>query len=344
MKKNADFFIRLFLLAFVIPLIMSIMAYAGFFTNYTAEVFSQEGFEHYYRSGIYKYRLISPDLLIHTYQLIKAYDLPTIFPHSLTVMDSDGDPQFYSAYFYVNTFFLCLTCLIVIMILSAGRRSPDFLVLDLPIIFLCALIALTQYVIVPYDTISYFLLSLAVALILSRRRSWWRLLSLSAILVIATLIRETSAFILALYFAVDYREILPKPGNRELNSTQAAFLVLIFCFLCTYIGLRIALGSEQSIFQAFLLARNMNLSYSILGLLFFASVSLLFLTTPPITKEMTIFSVVTFPYVIFVFLFADPWEIRLWVPMILPLLILKVRAVVSVADHGPPTNDPGSKK
>ena len=85
-------------------------------------------------------------------------------------------------------------------------------------------------------------------------------------------------------------------------------------------------GSEHAVYEAFLLTKNPHLGYAILGILFYASMALILFITTAVTKEISVFFLVTFPYVLFIVLFADPWEIRLWTPLILLLIILKVRA------------------
>jgi hypothetical protein len=73
----------------------------------------------------------------------------------------------------------------------------------------------------------------------------------------------------------------------------------------------------------------MNFPFALLGLLFLASIALIMVITIAVTKEISLFLVVTFPYVLFILFFADAWEIRLWIPIILLLVILKVRATQS---------------
>lgn len=326
MKTNTILFVRLFLLGFAIPIIMGTIVYVGFTTNYTAEVFSRQGFERYYGHGIYKYRILSPVMLLKTYDLIKRYNLPTITPRSLALMDHHGDPQFYSAYFYLNTFFHCLTCIVLLFLLGADQRQKDFTKVDLPLLSISALIALTQYVIVPYDTLSYFLLCFAAGLIIYDSKAVWRLPLLCITIILATLIRETSVFILIFYLSVYHGSVLTIPQGLKLNERQVELLITSFCFLGTYVGLRVAFGYEHAIYQTYLLSRNLNLSYSLLGMIFFASIALLVITTRSVTKEIFVFAVATLPYAIFILLFADPWEIRLWIPIALPLIILKVRA------------------
>jgi hypothetical protein len=68
-----------------------------------------------------------------------------------------------------------------------------------------------------------------------------------------------------------------------------------------------------------------------LGILFFVSIALIIFITKAVQKEISVFFIVTFPYVLFIWLFADAWEIRLWTPLILLLIIMKARASQSLS-------------
>ncbi len=325
MKRLAVPLIRLSLLSLIIPLIMGIIVYQGFSTNYTSRVFSEQSFKRQYESGVYKYRVLGRVLLLETYERIKQYNLPVISPTSLKLIDPQGNRQFYSAYFYVNTFFLCLTCLLLFFIFGGHRKNAGFLNTDLPILFLCSLMALSQYTVVPYDTLTYFFLSAAALIIQSKQRSW-NILALGIIVVLATLTRETAALILAFYFAQHYKAILTKPSHFKLNKEQGTLLLLTICFAMTYAALRLTLGFEHALFQTFTFPQNYNI-FSLAGILFFVSLTLLLLLTQTAMNEMLAFLIAALPYIILMLLVAAPWEIRLWIPLILLLTIMKVKTI-----------------
>jgi hypothetical protein len=315
------YFTRLLLLGIIIPVIMSTMVYQGFSTNFTGKVFSKAGFEHQYENKIYKYRVLGRIALLKTYDLIKRYDIPTIAPKSLNLLDPDGDPQFYSAYYYMNTIFLCLTSLVLFFILG-GNHSMDFITIDLPLLLTCFLIAITQYVVVPYDVLSYFLLTAAVFLINQRGQILGSRLTLCLVVILATLTRETATLILAYYFAVNYKAILSRQATFKLNWKQKELLILVFCFLCFYLGTRLFFGFDEALYNT---ARRFN-SFSIMGILFFLSMSFLVLVTKFTSKEIFVLLMVSLPYTLPIFFVANPWEIRLWTPVIMLLIIMKVQA------------------
>jgi hypothetical protein len=333
MKFSMASVVRLFLLGCVVPILMSLIVYQGFSTNYTARVFSEQGFHRQYDQGIYRYRVLGKIVFLKTYDAVKQYGLPTIAPASLKLQDPQGDRQFYSAYFYVNTFFLCLMCIVLFFIFGRRNQALGFLTLDLPILFLCSLIALTQYVVAPYDILSYFFLTVAAWLIVRGDRSLWNPAALCMIVILATLTRETAVLIPAFHFAVHYKAILTKPTSFKINKQQGIIILLAICFTATYIALRMAFGSEQALFQRWMTLEDFTI-YPIAGLTFAASILLLLFLSGEVTTEMTIFFIAALPYIASIPFIANPWEIRLWMPVILFLMILKMQALQSEARQG----------
>ncbi len=324
MRFYVNVLTRLLLLGCVIPLTISTMVYEGFTTNYTRYVFSQRGFESQYNEGIYKYRVLGKALLLKTYRVIKHYEIPTIKPQFLSLLDENADRKFYSAYFYMNTIFLCLTSIMLFFVLG-GQKNLNFITVDLPIISMCFLMGITQYVVVPYDTLSYFFLALAAFFIISSRQTLWNTMALCFVVVSATLTRETSALILALYFAMNYRTILAKPTSLMINQTQRDFFLITICYISTYVGLRYVLGGANVIYQDLRILENIN-PLSLLSIIFFGSFAILVSITESASKSVLVLYIVSLPYIISIVLIANPWEIRLWIPIILLVLILKVKA------------------
>ena len=331
MKKFSVFLLRLLFLGCIIPTILSTVAYKGFTTNYTTGVFSRQGFENQYENGIYRYRILGRIMLLKTHDLVKEYDLPTISPLSLKLLDEQGDELFYTAYFYLNTFFLCLTSLILIVLLD-GNRTEAFIMVDLPLLCMCFLMTITQYVVVPYDILSYFFLAVSTLLIIRGNQSAWNLFVLCCVVVLATLTRETAILILAFYLAIHHSAILTNPKTFRVNRQQTALLILSVCFGCTYVALRFLLGFENAIFQDLWLFGKANL-YSTMSILFLIGITLLCAVTKVLTKELTVFVAASLPYILAMMLTASLWEIRIWTPVVLLLVILKVRAAQHEVSH-----------
>jgi len=192
---------------------------------------------------------------------------------------------------------------------------------------------ITQYVVVPYDTLSYFFLSIAAFLILKNKQKVWEIIILSIVVILATLTRETASLILAFYFAFNYKEILKKTELFKINQKQRELLIITLCFLCTYFGLRFALGFENGIYKEITLINITNI-LSILSILFFVSIFILIVITKVKTKETFIFLLATLPYTLALLAISILWEIRLWVPVILLLLILKIPRSINSPSSG----------
>jgi hypothetical protein len=339
MKINTAALIRFILLGLILPVILSIMVYTGFSTNYTTEVFSKQSFENQYQSGVYRYRILGRAMLLGTYDLIKYYELPTVeAPYALNLLDPYGNEQFYSAYLYMNTFFLSLASMVLFFILNEHRRSEEFVMTDMSLLFICFVMVVTQYAVVPYDTLSYFLLAISILLIIHDNKKLWNLVILCVVVILATLTRETAFFILVFYVVNNYDAIQMKPIGVKINREQVTLLMISICFMFSYLGLRLALGYRDAMVHSFSngfrLIDNINSIYSIFGTLFFLSIATLFFTTKAVTKEMVIFLKVSSPYILLVWLSANPWEIRLWTPLILILVVMKVRASQFLAMPG----------
>lgn len=304
---------RFAVLGFLIPIVLSFVVYAGFNTNYTSQGLTLQGFNDQFFNGVYRYRVLGRGLLLETYELVKNLDFPVL-------ESSVGDPQLYSAYFYLNTLFLCLTCATLFFVLGGNKRA-SFSKVDLPLLFMCSLMAIGQFVIVPYDTLSYFLLALSALMILRNKKSVWKIIILCALVIFATLTRESAVLIVSFYFSVNYSQILRKSKGLNWTHEQVTLLVIGTCFALTYIILRFILGFSQSLFQNLTIVGNSNL-LSALGLLFLIGMVFLLLASPSRSKTSVLFTISSLPYLVPMGLIAVTWEIRLWVPFLMLLLLL----------------------
>jgi len=232
--------IRFLLLGWVIPCVLGLMVYYGFVTNYTSQVFSHQGFVNQYENGIYKYRMLGREALLEMERLVKAHGpLPLRPPASLRLLDRAGDPDLYAAYFLLNTLFLCLTCSVLFVAFHQGGKAGEELPADLAVLASALVMAITQYVVVPYDTLSYFFLALGIALSLHPSPGHGRLGLLALATVLGTLTRETAALIPAFFFALHHREILVWPFGDRPKRRLLQFLLVSAAFLAAYLALRL---------------------------------------------------------------------------------------------------------
>lgn len=317
---------RVVSLGIIIPALLGIFTYVGFFTNYTCCVFSQAGFEHQYLdSGIYRFRVLGSHLLLWTYQQIKDWPLADFAPYALKVLDKNGDPNFYYAYFLLNTVFLCLTCTALVISLSRYAVKNDFAHIDLPVFCIALFISFAQFVITPYDTLSCFFLALAVFPIMKKNPSYRDTILLGIIVMLATLTRETATLILSFYAAVHHQKIFSRHRASLLSAEQVRLLVLTLVFLAVYWALRWQLGMQDATHKSFRLIQNFsNDPLPIIGAIFFPAVISLFFTDSAARKTLRIFLLASTPYWLAMLCVAYPWEIRLWVPVILLMIFIKL--------------------
>jgi hypothetical protein len=322
--KRIDLAVRLLLLCWIIPIIISCIVYYGFTTNYSTNVFSESGFKQQYENGIYKYRILGTSLLLKTYDLIKSYNLPVPEFRSIKSIDPNGQAEFYAAYFYLNTFFFCLTCTILFLVLLILGSEITVFIYDVTLLFITLLIALSQYVIVPYDMLTTFFLSLSALLTLNNRASLVNSIILCLIVILSALTHESTFVILAFYVTIKFDSVFNKRLPFTLNHERITLLVMGLCFIIVYLSLRIEFGFEQAFFQFVRLGSNLTRFYPLAGILLFISLVVLFLTNRLANKETTIFLLASSPYIISILALANPWEIRLWVPIIILSVILNV--------------------
>ena len=259
-------------------------------------------------------------LLLHTHALIERGPVIRWAPRSLKAVDPDGTPAFYAAYAVMNTLFLCLACTTLTLLLN-GRIRPELAFIDdLAVLFLCLLMAITQYVVTPYDMLSYFLLTAATWLIF-RSRGTAGFIALCFVVLLATLTRESSALIMSFYVAVHASTLL---RLGALGKRHVELAIMVAMYAATYVGLRIFLGFEHGLSGSVALARNVTEPPQIAGLVLSAALAYVLLADRINRRRCFVFLATASPYVAMTLLIANPWEVRLYVPVIMLLTLLKV--------------------
>ena len=96
-------------------------------------------------------------------------------------------------------------------------------------------------------------------------------------------------------------------------------------FLIAYFGLRYHYGFEKALYQDVQILSSLHLT-AITGLLFLGLLLVNLLITEPVTAAMKAYLLTSAPYTLMILLVAMPNEMRLWIPIIMPLIILKLLA------------------
>lgn len=304
------------MVALVFPIVLNYLAYYGFVSAYTGNVFSEKGFLRQYDRGVFRYRILAKKLILPLHDYIEDKFKPGLHPRPLRFVDKRGDPSFYNTYYVFNTIFLCLTAGVLLWILSlrscVGGPSGAYMRTCL----LVALIALSQYVVVPYDTLSYFLLCLGILAILSARGSNLPLLCLPAIVALATLTRESSAIILSFYAAC----YVVRNGWR-IRQEIWGLILAAGVFLAVYYGLRIVYGFDHSVRGNTFVRRQLTQNGAVSMLFFLSTLSLLCVGSKN-AKGVLLFLLFSAPYIYTIMTRAIVWEVRLWLPLLIGVAVL----------------------
>lgn len=309
--------------AWAIPAVLSCAAYYGFASNYSLDKFSPALFHKHYDGGVYKYRVLGREITVAVADFIDSHRLPVRVPNLFRAMGEGGSPALYAAHFLVNTLFLCLACsvlfLLLLRLLPPAQSHFSYLLL----LFFALLSAMTQYVITPYDSLSNCLFVCAAALILVPGGPA-RFALLLFLTMLSTLTRESSALILSFYLAINAGSILVRRGPTR---NQLELATLVFAFLLPYLLLRFLLGTKNAAYEEVVAAHMLHSPLSLLGLIFLLAFLFLFLADARNRKPCALFILASLPYLVPMLFVAYLWEIRLWVPVILGLMLIKIKPV-----------------
>ena len=175
---------------------------------------------------------------------------------------------------------------------------------------------LTQYVVCPYDTLSYSLLLLSFLLIVRPFRFSFPLLVL--VTATSTLARESAALTLSFFFASHHTNLL-----RFRRKEVCRFAILVGAFAITYGLIRLHLGFDNGAeWDSVTLRLNLTNPFNLAGLAALPIVSYLLCAGSRNLKRCLLFLAASSPYLVAVPIVATGWEMRLWVPVWLGLICL----------------------
>lgn len=293
--------------------------YFGFANVYSSKILNIESFQDQFHSGIYQYRILSGYFLIWIYDFLSSLNLDySIF--KLKFLNPDSEPQMYLSFYILNTFFIMLSAAILVIITefkSIVATYSEKLLISAVAIF-C--VALSQFVIVPYDISSYFFLLLFFYFLIQylEKQSVSKLIFLSIILLVSTLNRESSALSLSLAATLLYSKF----GLKKESILPIAALTIVF--LGVYFGLRIT-SENFTTNDGNLLIHNFTQPKNILGLLFWAVFfvfTLILAKDQKAFKQILLFHLLSFPYLVLCFYTGIIYEIRLYIPLFLTSILL----------------------
>ena len=293
--------------------------YFSFGNIYSSKILNYADFSKQFHSGIYQYRILSGYLIFWIYETLSTLNIDySIF--KFRFLESRSEPQMYLSFYILNTIFLVLSAALLLLI----TETKNFIATNAEKILLVSVavfaIAITQFVIVPYDVSSYFLIVLFFYFLLKylEKNSDFNLIILVVILMISTLNRETSALSISLAATLLYS----KYGLRK--EMIKPVLIFALTFIAVYLGMRF-LHESFTTNDGNLLFQNFSEPKNILGFLFWM---VFFLLTIIIAKDqhakrnIILFHVFSIPYVLMCIYTGIMYEIRLYIPIFITSLLI----------------------
>ena len=293
--------------------------YFGFANIYSSKILNIQSFQEQFHSGIYQYRILSGYFLIWIYDILSTLHIDyEIF--KLKFVNPGSEPQMYLSFYILNTFFMMLSGAMIILITESKNFVATYsekLLITAVAIF-C--IALSQFVIVPYDVSSYFFLLLFFYFLIQylQQPSNSKLVILSFIIIISTINRESSALSLSLAATL----LFSKFGLKKETILPTAVLVIVF--ISAYFGLRL-MSENFTTNDGNLLIQNFTEPKNILGILFwlvFFVFTMMLAKDQRAAKHIVLFHLLSFPYLLLCFYTGILYEIRLYIPLFLTSILL----------------------
>lgn len=323
-------FLRYAFLGILFPLMVQYVFYFQFTPNYTQDLFNEPGFVKFYGSNVYKSRQLGKQIHLWAYHRLNSWHKMDRFKgdsynnRRLLPLDAHADSVFYLTYFFVSSFFLVLTALLLLFLLDDRFLFPIAAAhRDLVACFLVLLAGFTQFVVTPYDTIGYFFEALGLLLFLKYLKTGNRILYVGLLLTIlvATTNRETSLILLSVMAAVYFYT----QGIRW--SWIRTMILPAICFLLPYLGLKLLPGGNASFSDVSQLRTNLNLlnPWSLMGFLYAAfAIWLMYRMNRNGTRLISAFLFFSLPYLLIIFYSGLTVEYRLWMPLLEGALVLGI--------------------
>lgn len=303
------------LLAFTV----NTFVYFGFANSYSSKILNIQNFQEQFHSGIYQYRILSGFFLIWIYDILSTinFDYETF---KFKFLNAGSEPQMYLSFYILNTFFMTLSAIMLVLITELknliATNSEKILIIAISLFS----IALSTFVIVPYDISSYFFILVFFYFLLQylEKQSILILVLLSTIIITSTFNRESSALSLSLAGTLLYSKFgLKKEALVPVSVLGIAFLIV-------YFGLRL-MSENFTTNDGNLLFENLTEPKNWLGILFwlvFFSLTLILAKDQKTVKNMLLFHTLSFPYLLLCFYTGILYEIRLYIPVFLTSILL----------------------
>jgi hypothetical protein len=319
-------------LVVMLSMVVSKIVYFGFTPNYGADIFARKAFDAKFDHGGNQYRVLSKYLVYGVDGLLGRSMKEGGAEARIGAVTRGASERFYNAVYYVNTLFLALTSLMVVLLLNLDK-SLQFTDTEkvLLVFFVPVLLGLTQFTVHYYDLSSYFLELLILYVFLKNIDSRYgqTMTMIMGLVVLATLNRESAevpvamvALLLLARFGATWRLVWSIVG-------------MVGCWLVTYAVLRVVIGAGGPPPKAAAITSNaFEPDMFMMGVIFWV----LFIYLPfaiAATEENKYliggFFLFSLPYIISSLATGDLWAVRLYIPLFLGALFLSRLEVAGAA-------------
>ncbi len=310
--------IRGFLLVMIV-FISNTFLYFSFGNIYSAHLFNYEAFTQQYSNGIYKYRFLSTEMVKWLYEQLN-HQFPKGVPIKAGLTDKTASINLFVSFYVINTVFLVLSSIVMLIITETKR----FFATSTEKFSLCMLaifsVLLSQFVIVPYDCSSYFLLLLFFLILIKyiHQPKSSLLIALVITLIISTLNRESAALSLSLATVLLLSKFEISTKSVKPLSILTISFITVYCLLRYYFG-----GFSTN--DGNLLAENFTNINALLGIGFACTFFILVLALArgqQQLKHILGFHFFAIPYILMCFYSGYLYEIRLYIPIFITSIFL----------------------
>jgi len=309
-------------LVIMLSMVVSKIVYFGFTPNYGANIFSHKAFDAKFDNGGYQYRVLSKYLVYGVDSWLGRSMQERGAEGRVRIVSGGASERFYYAIYYVNTLFLALTSLMVVLLLTLDKRfqfsdtEKILLVFFVPI-----LLGLTQFTVHYYDLSSYFLQLLILYVFLKNidNRYSQTMTTIMVLIALSTLNRESAEVSVAMIAVL----LLTKYGTTR--RVIWSVIGMVACWFVTYFALKLAIGAGVPPPKAASAGNGFEPDMFMMGLIFWVLfVYLPFAIAATEENKWLIggFFLLSLPYIVNSVWSGDLWAVRLCVPLFLGALFL----------------------